>query len=196
MQTHYNFSFEFKRPPRKFNRTFVEATAYEDLTVPLDFAGGRAQLISGTIYYSPNCTRTVALPLSPRDDTFVRTRSAHSIEELHRPFLWSSGTAHLAFVPLNPDFDSVPFNDLLDFPSHFDNTQRRQFTMGVPRIIQWAKLEMDVHHIADELHQHYDIPQSLHIVSPSILTCGGHFDRPEDLQREEESSNTLRAGSC
>jgi len=117
---------------KKFHKTFVEATAYEDMSIPLDFTGGRAQVIGGAVYYSPNCTRTMTPPLSTHD-AFVRSPSSHSIEDVHRPFLWSSDTAYLAFVPLSPDYNSVPFDDLLDLPSHFDR-KRLGFT-DVPRAI-------------------------------------------------------------
>ena len=166
---------------KKFHKTFVEATAYEDMSIPLDFTGGRAQVIGGAVYYSPNCTRTMTPPLSTHD-AFVRSPSSHSIEDVHRPFLWSSDTAYLAFVPLSPDYNSVPFDDLLDLPSHFDR-KRLGFT-DVPRAIRLALLEKDLDRAAEYLRRRYEIHQSKPIVSPSIVTCGGHFKQSNDFRRE------------
>jgi hypothetical protein len=92
---------------------------------PIDHSRGRASIIDGGIIYSPNCGRSVKIPLTPLlppDIEFLLNTGQH-VDTLHQPLWWSQETAFLAFLPINPDFAGVPFED-------FNNTELRRGRTG------------------------------------------------------------------
>ena len=77
---------------------------------PINHTHGRASMVDSSIIYSPNCGRTVKmLPMFP-DIEFLLNTGRH-VDTLHQPLWWSQENAFLAFLPINPNFFGVPFED-------------------------------------------------------------------------------------
>ena len=89
---------------------------------PIDHTRGRASIVDGSIIYSPNCARTVKMPpLFTNVQSLLNT--GQHVDTLHRPLWWSQETAFLAFLPINPEFAGVPFED-------FNNAELQRGTTG------------------------------------------------------------------
>ena len=90
---------------------------------PIDHSRGRASVVDGSIIYSPNCGRTVKMPPLMFPDIEFLLNTGQHVDTLHQPFWWSQETAFLAFLPINPDFAGVPFED-------FNNTELQRGPTG------------------------------------------------------------------
>jgi hypothetical protein len=84
---------------------------------PIDHTRGRASIVDGCIVYSPNCGRIVKMPPMSADVDFLLDTS-QGIECLHQPLWWSQETFFLAFLPIEPEFTGVPFEEFNDHELH------------------------------------------------------------------------------
>ena len=104
---------------------------------PIDHTRGRASIVDGSIIYSPNCGRTVKTPpMSPHIPLLIST--GEHVDILHRPLWWSQETAFLAFLPINPNFAGVPFEE-------FDTAELRSgltgYFMQGDAFLKWKQTE-------------------------------------------------------
>ena len=108
---------------------------------PLDRSCGRAQLIGGDFYYSPNSQRTVNLPPVFNSIPYCDCHKDPSTE-FRQPLWWQPACPYLAFVPLHPVFAGVPFQDLFHI-SYIPCLRYGGFTIDPQIILGWARLEKE-----------------------------------------------------
>ncbi|KJA21890.1 hypothetical protein HYPSUDRAFT_55211 [Hypholoma sublateritium FD-334 SS-4] len=89
-----------------------------NMPTSFDYARGSAFVDNGRLYYSPNCSRPVVIPLrgpfSESTSPFTRRRLAFS--DFLQPVWWSQSWSWLSFVPLQPTYTSFPFEPLTWMP--------------------------------------------------------------------------------
>jgi hypothetical protein len=75
-------------------------------------------------------------PMFPDIERLVNT--GQRVDALHQPLWWSQETAFLAFLPINPDFFGVPFED-------FNNAELRNsptgYSMRAEASLTWKQTE-------------------------------------------------------
>ena len=149
--------------------TMYTYTSFEDLNTPIDFTNGRASLIHGRLFYSPNCRRDVDLPLPLDDATRLRHSYREDFRELHRPLWWSPETAYIAFLTMEQTYYGDLYQELFNVPSWIDR-DRSGFSLEPRTIISWAKLQRHLEVILQALHTRYHVPE----VKKVIYTALGH----------------------
>lgn len=164
---------------------FHTATTRHDPNAVINKQDGRVSLPRGRIVYSPNCSRDVNIPsLPPGTCPTVHPRS-DDVERLYDPLWWSYDTAHLAFLPINPIFNAVPFEELND--SSYRRNEKGYLSISVKRLLRWTVLE----HLLRKITRTHEglIPK---IVNPlqtgSAITCQGDFQFPSQLKRQHKRS--------
>jgi hypothetical protein len=148
-------------------------TCFEDLNTPIDFINGRASLIDGRLFYSPNCRRDVGLPSPLEDATRLRHSYREDIRELHQPLWWSPNTAYLAFLALEQTFYGILHEELFDVPSWIDRDQSG-FSLEPRTTISWRKLERDLEEILQHLHSRYHVPEVKKVIYTALAHTGFH----------------------
>ena len=137
-----------------------------------DYSNGSAVVQDGMIYYSPNCTRPVNIPLCPvySSDPFHQPRLNASM--FKQPVWWSYGWAWLSFVPLSPSFVFTPFSPLcsmphieevtFSYPGQSGETRREtRFRMNEDDIQRWVLEEKLIIQVAHVIQLRYGISSSL-----------------------------------
>ena len=140
------------------------AASHSDQSI--DMAAGKASIINGAIYYSPNCSRRVELPPNHEDFVYIRKTDQVDVADLHKPLWWSERTAYLAFLPLKPDY-SFPFTDL------FNLTFRRKKEVAIldtPVLLNWKKLENFIAEIIEDMRGHYGFPKPEPVMTTVVST--------------------------
>ena len=110
---------------------------------------------NGDIFYSPNCTRDVNLP-SHIPTPLVRNAAQSDVSEFHNPLWWNERTAYLAFLPLEPIYDTAPFDCLAVIP--WVPTTCCGYGLEAETHISWCRLELELLHLTDTLLVKYGIP--------------------------------------
>ena len=89
---------------------------HQEMAQTFDYSNGSAVVQGRIIYYSPNCTRPVIIPLRPvyPSDPFYHCRLNASM--FKQPVWWSYGWAWQSFIPLSPSFVFTPFEPLCAMP--------------------------------------------------------------------------------
>ena len=94
-------------------------------TYHLHHSNGLVFLDNGTIYYSPNCSRTITIP--PYESNLSRRYPfchwTDTIDTYLRPRWWSISAGYLSFLPLVHVFDNFVFDclkkvDIVEFRDH------------------------------------------------------------------------------
>ena len=146
---------------------------------PLDRFGGRVQLIEGDFYYSSNSQHNVHL--LPIYDKFPnRNCFRDSFAEFREPLWWKPGCPYLTFVPLQPVFAGVPFQDLFHI-SYFPRLRCRYFAIDPQVILGWARLEKNIKDAVEILLVHEHAP-AITWIAPTSLACTGDFKLVCDLR--------------
>lgn len=138
----------------------------------MDKTLGRVQMLEGHIYYSPNCARTVVLPLH-HDKRFgeqnillpnYRPNERSNFFEIdiafyRNPRWWTVAFGWLSFLPLAP-YLSGPIFEKLGLPRDemfiFDE-ESRTYAMPEPSMSQWLRLEQDMLDAVVLIRSHYNI---------------------------------------
>jgi len=154
--THY-----ISRPLQEFTRA---TRLTEDSEI--DKTHGRAFLIDGDVFYSPNSSRTISkrpsnLP-SPTCD----------ITSLQNPMWWSSKFAHIAFIPMCEN-GQHPLDGLIDIPSQFPRT-RKGFLLDPSYILSWNRLQFDLRMIIKILANRWHIPPFPDVIDSVLISVGPH----------------------
>src|ERR1700678_1845921 len=149
--------------------TMYTYTSFEDLNTPIDFSNGRASLILGRLFFSPNCRRDVDSPPPLDDATHLRHSYREDFRELHRPLWWSPETAYIAFLTMEQTYYGDLYQELFNVPSWIDR-DRSGFSLEPRTIISWAKLQQHLEVILQALHTRYHVPE----VKKVIYTALGH----------------------
>src|ERR1700678_247915 len=100
--------------------TMYTYTSFEDVNTPIDFTNGRASLIHGCLFYSPNCRRDVDLPLPLADAKRLRHSYGEDFRELPRPLWWSPETAYIALLTMEQTYYGDLYQELFNVPSWID----------------------------------------------------------------------------
>lgn len=87
-------------------------------TPPLDHSRGRAFISDGDIYYSPNCSRSVAVP--NRNTSYPFAVGAASLRRHQTPEWWTDAFGFLSFIPSIPSFEGYAFGHLRDYLNNID----------------------------------------------------------------------------
>ena len=93
-------------------------------------------------------------PSSPNINLLLTT--GQHVDRLHRPLWWSQRTAYLAFLPINPDFSGVPFEEF--------NTAELQrgptgYFMRADTSLKWKQTESLLQALIRSFTDTYGIPQ-------------------------------------
>ena len=147
---------------------------------PIDHTCGRASIVDGCIVYSPNCGRIVKMPpMFPNIDLLLNT--GQPIDCLHQPLWWSKETAFLAFLPIDPEFAGVPFEDfnhpeLQKFPT--------EYFMRAEASLTWKCTKFILRVLAQSFIDTYGIPQIKSWRAFSKLLSSGAYQYPSQFQRK------------
>jgi hypothetical protein len=152
--------------PPSFPRSVID-----DDNFPLDRSRGRVQLVGGDFFYSPNSQRIVEKP-SVYNNIPSRDAFKDSFSEFRKPLWWHPDLPYLGFVPLCPSFAGVPFHDLQI--SHFPRRFHGGFSIDIPIVLGWARLERHIMDAVRLLLAYESAPKITWIVRTS-LGCTGLF---------------------
>jgi hypothetical protein len=139
--------------------------------IKFDWSQGRAFVQEGTIFYSPNCSRTVLIParastLSP----FETNRLEASL--FKQPVWWTDVYGWQSFIPLAPSYTSSPFEpfvwmprivevDVPVDPLSMSEKQERRFVMHPEDCFVWTERERLLTEAAERIRIWYKIPGNL-----------------------------------
>jgi hypothetical protein len=157
--------------PRLFHTAMTHVSP-----VDISHSRGRAQLINGTIIYSPNCGRTVDMPPRRSEVNQICSGPSADVDPLHEPLWWADDTAFLAFLPINPDFTGVPFEEFNN-PT-IKRYHRSGYGMGVPTALRWRRIEFNLEHVIGSFLGNYAITPSKNFINTSAIQCGGTYQYP------------------
>ena len=165
---------------RSYSR-FVTA----DSDSPLDRSHGQVQLIDGDLYYSPNSQCSVHVP-PVYDNIPFSDNFKDSFSRFRQPLWWQPACPYLAFVPTQPVFAGVPFQDLFHI-SIFPRRSDRSYAINPKIILGWASLERDIRDAANLILAHERAPPITWLISTS-LGCTGGYRYVRLLQTEYRNS--------
>ena len=139
---------------------------------------GHVQLIDGDFYISHNSQCTVNLPLIyndfPSHDSF-----SDDFAEFYQPLWWQPAFPYLAFIPLQPVFTGVLFQDLFHI-SYFHCLQYGSFALDPQIILGWVHLERNIKYAMELLLSHEHAP-AISWIAPVSLGCKRYYQRPRHL---------------
>lgn len=153
---------------------FHRVTTTVNITQRIQHNGGRATIINGDIFYSPNSTAIVALPPPAENNSKIwRNSKTSSSREFHQPLWWSVETAYLAFFPIHPQFCGEPFGELLEFPNYFDR-EKRGYMLDPQILLKWKKLEFFLRRVSELLLTQSNAVPPKPIID-TALSCTGYY---------------------
>ncbi|KAF8189076.1 hypothetical protein BJ912DRAFT_1106291, partial [Pholiota molesta] len=136
-----------------------------------DWSQGHAFVQEGTIFYSPNCSRTVLIP------TEASTHSPFNLKhldasEFKQPVWWTDVYGWQSFIPLAPSYTSSPFEPfcwmprivevsaLVD-PKSASGIRERRYEMHPDDCIVWTKREKLLVEAAELIRIWFKIPGNM-----------------------------------
>lgn len=157
--------------PRRYSYTLAEfyhATSFMDEAHEIDKSQGRAILVDGHLFYSPNCTRSdILLPsFSPNP--------GRDISSIEHPLWWSMDHVHLAFLPLRGQ-GVHPLDSFLPVQTRFVRS-RGQFFLDPSVILGWNRLEFELRWIIRILAGRCKIPPYPSVISSALVKASRHKD--------------------
>src|SRR5277367_2128242 len=103
---------------------------------------GLAFLHNGTIFYSPNSNRHVAVPDPVDPGRYQFSENNARLDRFQHPQWWTRPYGFLAFVPLIPRFDGTVFGCLRDITAHICPCEHNgKFSLRPEKAAQWRDLE-------------------------------------------------------
>ena len=114
-------------------------------TFRLPHSNGHALLDNGTIYYSPNCARTIQVP--PYKSNISRRYFfrywTDTAEAYMQPDWWSTSAGYLSFITLVPAFDNFVFSCLknVEISVFYDSDDQPRWRLDVDTCEQWQILQ-------------------------------------------------------
>jgi hypothetical protein len=139
--------------------------------IQFDWSQGHAFVQEGTIFYSPNCSRTVLIP------TEASTHSPFNLKhldasEFKQPVWWTDVYGWQSFIPLAPSYTSSPFEPfcwmprivevsaLVD-PKSASGIRERRYEMHPDDCIVWTKREKLLVEAAELIRIWFKIPGNM-----------------------------------
>lgn len=141
---------------------------------------GRALLIDGHIYYSPNCQRTVRVPERRRKEIQIDPHS-QSITDFHEPMWWTMEYVHLAFLDLDVSV-GLAFSTVLDVSLRFPKLRSGKFSLDTSILFTWKRLEYYLQGAADVLLSSSHVPDTPQVIQ-TALVCTGRFEDHRELRK-------------
>ena len=148
---------------------------------PIDHTHGRASIVDGSIVYSPNCGCTVKIPTPMVPDIDHLVNTGQHVDSLHRPLWWSLKTAFLAFLPINPDFAGVPFDDFNNAKLHNSPTG---YSMQTDASSQWGHTECILCVLTLSCADTYGLPATIFWSQFSTLLSSGTYQYTSQFRRK------------
>src|SRR5277367_477132 len=143
---------------------------------------GFAFLHNGTIFYSPNSNRHVAVPDPVDPGRYQFSENNARLDRFQHPQWWTRPSGFLAFVPLIPRFDGTVFGCLCDITAHICPCEHDgKFSLRPEKAAQWRDLEDLLIFVTSLLktNTHFLFGPSL---SPAPPSCLG-YHRPRNTPR-------------
>ncbi|KAF9472480.1 hypothetical protein BDN70DRAFT_818581 [Pholiota conissans] len=147
--------------------------------IEFDWSQGRAFVQDGTIFYSPNCSRTVVVPASESiQSPFNHEHLNASI--FRQPVWWSDVYGWQSFIPLAPSYASVPFEPFCWMPRIVEADvlvdgnscmMEKRFQMNSKDYSIWTEQERLLTEAAQRIRIWYKIPGTLP-PAPSMFHYG------------------------
>jgi hypothetical protein len=161
---------------------FHQITSVLDIDQDIEHDGGRACIINGDVFYSPNSTASVGLPPPVESNpTIWRNSRTSFVREFHQPLWWSVETAYLAFLPIYPQFCGEPFGELLDLPNCFDY-MKEGYILDPQVLLKWKKLEFFLKRVVQLLLVKSLAPAPEPIIDTAI-SCTGFYREARYFRR-------------
>jgi len=132
----------------------------------LDKSLGRASVINGDVFYSPNSKRSVSLP--PRSTP----SPGRDIDSLQHPLWWSPQYAHVAFIP-TCEVESHPLDILIQLPTHFHRS-RKGVWLDSSTILSWNRLQYDLRRVVSILAQRCHVNAFPDVIETVLVGHGPH----------------------
>jgi hypothetical protein len=178
----YTYDPEYD-PYKRFHRITSETNIAKDI----QHTGGKATLINGDVFYSPNSTAQVGLPPPVENNSSIwRDSGRSSPREFHQPLWWSEVTAYLAFLPLYPEECGEPFGELLNVPRYYKRF-KEGYRLDPAIVVKWKKLQWFLERIAHLLSVPSHAPTPRKIIN-TALSCLGYCKDLHDLRRDVRRS--------
>ncbi|KIM46617.1 hypothetical protein M413DRAFT_23013 [Hebeloma cylindrosporum] len=149
-------------------KKFHQATSFTDDVHDIDNTQGRAVLINGDVFYSPNCSRANICPPS------VSPNPGLTISSLEQPLWWSMDYVHHAFLPLRGQ-GIHPLESFLPAPTRFVRS-RGQFLLDPAVILGWNRLQFELKWIIRILAQRSRIPPFPSAIESALVKSNRHRD--------------------
>ncbi|KAF9547542.1 hypothetical protein CPC08DRAFT_796076 [Agrocybe pediades] len=150
---------------------------------PIDKSNGRANLINGRFYYSPNCSRPLkdeALLIEPVDP------SKSSVDVIREPTEWSPEQAYLSFMEMGSVMDG-PMSWILRARKRYGKGKKKSVRMASEDVLRWNRLQFDLKTVSAMLLQLSGAPCEPPFIE-SVLQCNGSYEEPEALSDSIEQS--------
>ena len=138
--------------------------------IQMDKINGRLQMLDGHLFFSPNCSRTVALPPTLRDkngcehNIFLPSLPPTGrpnyfeldITSYTIPRWWSLPFGWIAFFPLRPSFSGPIFEKLImPGPYYALDEERNGYSMPSGLCSKWLRVENDLADAVYIIRSHY-----------------------------------------
>ena len=106
-------------------------------------------------------------------------KTSQRIDTLHQPLWWLQETAFLAFLPINPDFAGVPFDD-------FNHAKLQRgptgYSMGAGASLKWKHNKFILRALAQTFTDMYGMPKVKTWNRFGNLLCTETFQHPKQFQ--------------
>lgn len=139
-----------------------DARTPESESIRIDRSRGKAYLIDGDLFYSPNSHRDILrVPLNKTKNDivrnpFVRDHQYPKLSIVQMPRWWSPAFGWMSFIPLNPDFNHVPFDRLRIIPTELTRTEN-EFGLDEETMHSWLKLQKFLYSVTCSLNSRYKV---------------------------------------
>ena len=137
----------------------------------LDHSSGHAFLSAGgDIFYSPNCSRRVDVPVPAESDIFPFPNYNVRFEDFLSPRWWRIPYHYFSFIPLRPLFDGLVFGCLRNIVTNIESVGGR-FALSSRKAEHWEEVERSLITVAHFLNQYFftRVRPALHPTPPSFL---------------------------
>lgn len=150
----------------RWKQRLSDATQSTEEVGEIEKTRGRAILIDGDLFYSPNSTRTI--PNRPANSP----SPSRDIATLQDPVWWSLKYAHLAFIPTR-EVEPHPLDALISMPTQFART-RKGVWLEPSYILSWNRLQLDLRRIIKILADRWCIPPFPDVIDSVLIGPGPH----------------------
>jgi hypothetical protein len=138
----------------------------------LDHSSGHAFLSAGgDIFYSPNCSRRVDVPVAAESNIFPFPNYNLRFETFLSPRWWRKPYHYFSFIPLRPLFDGPVFGCLQNIVTNIESVEAGRWALASRKVDHWVQVEDSLITVAYVLNQCFftRVRPALHPTPPSFL---------------------------